>query len=94
MTVLQKCKSSLQYYEVYGALAAGNYTYFMCDNAHLYVARICCFFKLKKRSHCAVPLDVWVPRKFDREAISGCLQLPSRLEIFMDGRFYWTCVNA
>ena len=46
MTVLQKCKKSLQYYEVSGAQAAGNSTYFMCDNAHLYFAGIYCFFKL------------------------------------------------
>ena len=31
----------------------------------------------KKKSHSAVPLDVWVPSKLDREAISGCLQRPS-----------------
>ena len=56
----------------------------MCDNAHLYFAGICCFIKLQKRSHSAVPLDVWVPSKLDREAISGCLQLPfSFIEISM-----------
>ena len=47
----------------------------MCDDAHLCFAGICCFFKLEKRSRCAVSLDVWVPSKLDREAISGCLQL-------------------
>ena len=46
MTVLQKWKNSLQYYEVYGAQAAGIKTYFMCDIAHIYFARICCFIKL------------------------------------------------
>ena len=54
----------------------------MCDNAHLYFARICCFFKLQKRSHSAIPLDVWVPSKLDREAISGCLQLPCSCYLF------------
>ena len=34
------------------------------------------FFKLKKRSHSTVPLNVWVPSKLDGETISGCLQQP------------------
>ena len=54
----------------------------MCDNAHLYFAGICCIFKLQKRSQSPVPLDVWVPSKLDREAISGCLQLPSSSNSF------------
>ena len=46
----------------------------MCDNAHLYFAAILLFFfKLTEQSHSAIFLDVWVPRKLYRKAISGCL---------------------
>ena len=65
----------------------------MCDNAHLYFAGICCFFKLSKRSRCAVPLDVWVPSKLDREAISGCLQLPSSFFSFFFFFFFFSTPN-
>ena len=45
------------------------------------------FFKLQERSHSTIPLDVWVPRKLDREAISGCLQLPSSFSFFFNTNF-------
>ena len=62
---------------------------FMCVNAHLYflLRYFYFFFKLKERSHSAIPLDVWIPRKLDREAISGCLQLPFSCFLNLSFRF-------
>ena len=48
------------------------------------------FLSCKSEVTLLLPLAVWVPRKLEREAISGCLQLPSSFSFFF---FFFSTPN-